>query len=130
MQRRQLLKIILPLGLITVGVVSGVSMLKKSACRVLDLPALLKRLQPFSDAELGKKISLPVNADDLKRFDGLCEESFDEGYRQLVTKDFAERKTKMVDGWILSETEVLTHRAVYSHQAYLSGAPQAAGSAP
>jgi len=125
MQRRQLLKIILPLGLITAGVVGGVSLLKKSACRVLDLPALLKHLKPFSDTELGKMSSVEKNPFDsaqgalaeqsrsLKHFDSLCEESFDEGYRQLVTKDFAEGKVKSVDGWLLSETEVLTHQLVY-----------------
>ena len=58
MQRRQLLKIILPLGFITVGVVSGASLLRKPVCKVLDLPALLKRLKPFADAELGKKANI------------------------------------------------------------------------
>ena len=120
MQRRQFLKIIVPLGLITAGVVS-VSLLKKSACEALDLPALLKRLKPFSDPELGKKTApfdsaqgaLAERSRSSKHFDTLCEGSFDEGYRQLVINDFAQGKTTQVDGWIISDTEAQTHRLVY-----------------
>lgn len=130
MQRRQFIKWLVPVSLVATGLVAGVSIFRKSACAVLDLPALLKRLQLFSDAELGKKISLELGANDLKRFDGLCEETFDESYRQLAAKDFAEGKIKNVDGWLLSDTEVITHRSVYLYQVSLSGALPAADSRP
>jgi hypothetical protein len=99
----------------------GVSLLKKSACEALDLPALLKRLKPFADPELGKKAApfdsaqgaLAERSRSLKHFATLCEGSFDEGYRHLVITDFAQGKTTQLDGWIISQTEVLTHRLVY-----------------
>jgi len=117
MQRRQFLKYLLPLGLATAGVAVGVTLFKKTACTVLDLPTLLKRLQPFADKELANKLDTQISASDLNRLQAAigekCDENFDERLRQLIAADFAEGKIQNVDGWILSETEALTHQLVY-----------------
>jgi len=125
MQRRQLLKLLVPVGMLAAGVVAGVSVFRHVACKALDSSSLLQYLKPFADEALGKAVAAHPVADDPKHFESLCEERFDEGYRELVTRDFVAGKVNSVDGWLLSETETLTHYLVY-----LSGARQAVGSAP
>ena len=116
MHRRQLLKLILPAALVSVGGVGAVlgrKLFLKQSCEVMSLPELIKHLQPFSDANLGKNSYLEVKAEVLKRFNGFCEDDFAKRYQQLVSDDFSQGKTMMVDGWIISETEAITHRLVY-----------------
>jgi hypothetical protein len=113
MQRRQLLKYLLPAGVAVVGLLSSLSLQGSSAlCTRLTPSRLLQRLRPFSDIGLGKAVAMPVG-NGLQRFDALCEENFEAGYRALVVQDFVAGKLIHVDGWLLSETEALTHRALY-----------------
>jgi hypothetical protein len=113
MQRRQFLKYLLPLGLATAGLVAGVSFFRRSACTQLDDAQLLTRLKPFSDPELGKVMSLEAPTGDLDDLRVMCKENFDQAYRARIAADFSAGKTREVDGWLLSETEAITHRAVY-----------------
>jgi hypothetical protein len=125
MQRRQLFKYLLPVGLAAAGLSAGILMPgRSSSCTRLTASRLLQRLHPFSDVVLGKATALPVG-NGLQRFDALCEENFEAGYRALVVQDFAAGKLARVDDWLLSETEALTHRAVY-----LSNVRQGVGSMP
>ena len=120
MQRRQLIKLILPVAALSAGagVVIGRKLLSAS-CVALDLAALLIRLKPFSDSELGKKANAESPFDSaqgalaerlvmseaelsrsLKRFDTFCEQDFNQRFRQLVAEDFAQGKTANIDGSI------------------------------
>jgi hypothetical protein len=123
MQRRQILKLVLPLALLSAsaaGVVLGRKLMLKTDCTTPGPAALLAHLKPFSDAELGKAAAAVPDAASLQRLGRLCEQDFDQHYRQLVQLDFAEGRRQQVDGWILSQTEALTHRLV-SQPALLSG---------
>jgi hypothetical protein len=129
MQRRQVLKLLLPLTLLAAGVAGTVfgRKLLRTDCRA---PELLTRLQPFSDVELGKKVAATVAVTiapgSLGPLQALCEQDFEQQYRQLVQADFAGHRTQQVDGWILSQTEALTHLVV-SQPAYLSGVQPGGG---
>lgn len=121
MQRRQLLKLILPIALLTTGVVGvamGRKLIQKPGCVTLDPVLLHARLKRFSDVELGKKAALEVSAAELAQLQSLCEQDFDQRYRELVQDDFAKGHIERVDGWILTHTEALTHRLAY-HSASL-----------
>ena len=134
MQRRQLLKLLVPLSLAAAGLSAGVLMLKKSACDLLDLGALRQYLKPFADVQLAKELAkkaamTPAPATYSQHFAGWCEQDFEQTYRKRLASDFAEGKVQNVDGWLLSETEALTHLLVYG-PASLSGEPPGAGSTP
>jgi hypothetical protein len=125
MQRRQIIKLLVPLGLAAAGLSVG-AVFKKSTCRVLPLSGLREHLKPFADAELAKKIDTAASSEAGHHFDGMCEQGFDDSYRQQVARDFAEGKMKNVDGWFLSETELFTHLVVYQPES-LSGARPVGG---
>lgn len=132
MQRRQLLKLFVPLGLVAAGLAAGVVVLKRSACDLLDLATLREHLKPFADVELAKKLAGQVAAQpalDGQHFATWCEQDFEQHYRQHMASDFAEGKVKNVDGWLLSETEALTHQLVYGPAMPADG-QRAGGSAP
>jgi hypothetical protein len=122
MQRRSFLKLLLPLGALLAGCrpSASVDCLSNSA-------PWLQSLKRFADPVLGKvaALSLPMNEQKLKSLGDVCHGDFVKHYRQQAATDFAAGKTVPLDGWILSETEAFTHRAVY-----LAGAPPAADSMP
>lgn len=129
MQRRQVLKLILPLTLFAagaLGTVFGRKLLHKTDCTTGEPAMLLSRLKPFSDAELGKKAGAEIVGANLHHLQALCESGFDQQYRLLVQGDFIEHRTHKVDGWILSQTEVITHHVV-QNPVYLSGVQPAGG---
>ena len=133
MQRRQLLKLLLPLSLAATGLASGLVFLKKSACDKLDFAALRDALKPFADAALAKEQAKKLAAAPVivaqQNLDLGCEQDFEQTYRRRVASDFAEGKVNNVDGWLLSETEAFTHLLVYEPGS-LSGALPVAGSVP
>jgi len=117
MQRRQLLKLALPITLLSVGM-AGLALRQwraKSNCVAADLATVLRRLKPFADAELGKSAGIAVSTEALQGLESICGQDFDQQYRQLVQDDFAAGRTEDVDGWMLSHTEALTHHVVYGH---------------
>lgn len=122
MQRRSFLKLILPLGALLAGCgpSSSVDCMSNTA-------RWLQQLRAFADPVLGKAavLSSPINEQKLESLGNVCRSDFAERYRQQAAADFVANKILSLDGWIVSETEAFTHRAVY-----LASAPPAVGSAP
>lgn len=122
MQRRHFLKLTLSLGALLAGCdpFSSVDCLSNSS-------QWLQRLRAFADPVLGKAaaMSLPASEQKLKNLGDVCSGDFTERYRQQVAADFVAGRTMSLDGWVLSETEAFTHRAVY-----LADAQPVVGSMP
>lgn len=84
----------------------------------------LRQLRRFADPVLGRAAS-KVLPDHLPAPRNVCAEDFAERYRQEAAANFAAGKVVSLEGWIVSETEAVTHRAVY-----LSDAQRGVGSGP
>lgn len=112
MQRRHFLKLTLSLG--TLLAVTGCGSSTSVDC-VSNSAPWLQRLKAFGDPVLGKAaaLSLPASEQKLKSLGDACSHNFAERYRQQAATDFAGGKIVSLDGWVLSETEAFTHRAVY-----------------
>lgn len=113
LQRRQLLKLLLPLGLVGAGLVAGRLALSNKSCQPVTPGRLLVGLQSFVDMRLGGSISANIPAEWASRFYGVCESDLAEHFRKEVREDYVAGKTLVVDGWLLSETEAFTHRAAF-----------------
>lgn len=88
---------------------------------------LLGWLQPFADRKLGQAALAQGlgNTGAMAPLGQLCEGDFVPAFRRQLAADFAAGRTVVLDGWVLSETEAFTHRAVY-----LSGVQPGAGPGP
>jgi len=127
MQRRSFLKLLLPLGALSLGTLLAGCRPSASVDCLSNSSLWLQRLKTFADPVLGKAAALSVSADEqkLKHLGDVCSRDFTGRYRQQAAKDFAAGKTVSLDGWVVSETEAFTHRAVY-----LADALPAVGSGP
>src|SRR5690606_1714751 len=116
MQRRSFLKLLLPLGALLAGCrPSGtVDCLSHSA-------DWLQQLRKFADPVLGKAATQTLSGN-LQAPQNVCAGDFAERYRQQAAADFAVGRVVSLDGWWVSETEAITHRA-----AYLASVPPVVG---
>jgi len=119
MERRIFLKMTLPLIALLAGCRprASVDCLSNSA-------EWLQRLRSFADPVLGKAAA-QVLPDHLPAPRAVCAKGFAERYRQEAAADFAAGKIMSLEGWQISETEALIHRAVY-----LSDVQRGVGSGP
>lgn len=122
MQRRDFLKLVLPLAALLVGCrpSPSVDCLSNTA-------KWLEQLKAFADPLLGKAaaLALPQEEQKLPVPGPVCGEDFAERFRRQAAADFAAGNTITLDGWVVSKTEAFIHRAVY-----LADVPPAAGSGP
>lgn len=126
MQRRDLLKLLIPVALVPVVGYAGWRLWRQQrTCENPGVAAVIQRLQPFADPELGRLAKLEPPAQWWLQYQGVCPGDFVSVFRERVATDFAAGRVVRIDGWILSETEAFTHRAVY-----LAGASQGGVTAP
>lgn len=114
MQRRQFLSILLPA--LALSSAAARALAQTVSCKALGKPELAEQLKPFADAELGKAcIGNAVKPAVIGRLAALCESTLAAQYRKQVSADYAQGATVMVDGWILSESEVAAQQLVYQY---------------
>lgn len=123
MQRRDLLKLLVPAALLPVAAYAGLRFWPGPAsCSSPGEATLLAWLKPLADPELGRLASVEPPSQWWKAFEGACASNFVARFRQQVAADFAAGRVVRVDGWVLSETEAFTHRAVYRASVSRAGA--------
>lgn len=114
MHRRDLLKLLIPAAALPLAGYAGWRFWRAPAsCELPEEATLLAWLRPLADTELGRLATLELPPQWMSVFTGACAGNIVGFFRERVAADFAAGRVLRIDGWVLSETEAFTHRAVW-----------------